>query len=149
MAAINQPTVWQVSGTPEAGTAVGTIDHIFCAPQSGVAQLNAQFQPLQYSAASGQYVPSTTVASQIRFAPTSACTYTDAQWKMGAAGGFWYDRTLQFAARASQPATPAPIPQNVVADPNDANYPLNLFGDGSTQPQTLISAAGYVFPVLY
>jgi len=148
-AAINQPSVWQFSGTPAAGAAVGTIDHIFCAPQSGVAQLNAQFQPLQYDPVSGQYVPSTTAASQIRFAPTSTCIYTDAQWNKGAAGGFWYDRPLKFAASASQPATPAPIPQNVVADPNDASYLLNLFGDGSTQPQTLISAAGYTFPVLY
>ncbi|MGA2807671.1 MAG: choice-of-anchor D domain-containing protein [Terracidiphilus sp.] len=147
--AINQPTVWQFSGTPAAGAAVGTIDHFYCAPQTGVAPLYAEFQPLQYNPASGQYVPSAAVASQIRFAPTSTCTYTDAQWNQGAAGGFWYDRTQQFAASTSQPATPAPIPQNVVADPNDPDYPLSLFGNGSAQPQTLIDAAGYTFPVLY
>jgi hypothetical protein len=149
LAAINQPTIWQVSGTPAAGAAVGTIDDFYCAPQTGVAQLHAQFQPLQYNPAGGQYAPSTAVAPEIRFAPTSTCTYTDAQWDQGAAGGFWYDRTQQLANSTSQPATPAPIPQNVVADPNDANYPFNLFGDGSTQPQTLIDAAGYTFPVLY
>jgi len=147
--AINQPTVWQVSGTPAAGTAVGTIDQFYCAPQTGVAALHAQFQPIAYNPASGQYAPSTAVASQIRFAPTSACTYTDAQWNNGAAGGFWYDRTQQFSSSASQPVAPAPIPQYVVADPNDPNYPFNLFGDGSTQPQALIDAVGYTFPVLY
>jgi hypothetical protein len=147
--AINQPTVWQASGTPGASAAVGTIDDFYCAPQTGVAQLYAEFQPLQYNPASGQYVPSTAVASQMRFAPTSTCAYTDAQWNNGAAGGFWYDRTMQFSSSASQPATPAPIPQSVVADPNDPNYPFNLLGDGSTQPQTLIDAAGYTFPVLY
>ena len=49
----------------------------------------------------------------------------------------------------TQPATPVPIPQDVVADPNDPNYPFALFGDGTTQPQTLIKAAGYVFPTMY
>ena len=117
VAAINQPTVWQVSGTPAPGTAVGTIDGILCAPQTGVALLNAQFQPLQYSAASGQYSQHDDCLAD------SLCAYQRVHLyrcsvengRRPAASGT--TGRCGFAARASQPATPAPIPQNVVADP--------------------------------
>jgi hypothetical protein len=141
--------VWQAAGTPAPGTAVGTIDLFSCARQTGVAQYYAQFQPLQYSSASGQYGPSATVASQIRFAPTAACTYTDAQWNNGIKGGFWYDRPLMYSDSMNQPPAPNSIPQYVVADPNDPSFPFNLFGDGATWPQTLINAQNYTFPALY
>ena len=73
------------------GAAAGSIDYMFCARQAGVKQSYAQFQPLSYDPAGGQYIPSATVAAQIRYAPTASCTWTDAQWNNGAAGGFWYD----------------------------------------------------------
>ena len=148
-ALISSPNVWQATGTLAAGTAVGTIDHIYCNRETGVAQLYAQYQPLEYSSTTGQYEPSTTIPAQIRFAPTSTCTYTDAQWNNGAAGGFWYDRLLQDANSMTQPTAPATIPQNVVADPADTNFPFSLFGDNTTWPQTLINKAGFTFPALY
>ena len=52
--------------------------------------LYAQYQPFQFDSAAGQYVPSPTLPQQIRYAPTQSCTWTDAQWNNGAAGGFWY-----------------------------------------------------------
>lgn len=154
-AAIDSPTVSQMTGTLTSGAALGTIDRIYCMRQSGISHLNAQFQALTYNSTDGQYEPSTTVASHARFAPTSTCQYSDAQWNNGAASGFWYDRKLQFATSMSQPTPPSPIPSYVVADPSDTNGHLfDLFGDNSTWPQTLINAggsdwAGYTFPTLY
>jgi hypothetical protein len=127
----------------------GTIDYMYCSRQSAVSQTYAQFQPIEYDDASSQYVPSSTVAAQIRFAPLSACTWTVAQWNNGDPSGFWYDRELQHTNDASQPTTPNPIPEYVVADPASTDYPFNLFGDGTTQPQTLIDAQGYTSPVLF
>ena len=131
------------------GATAGSIDYMFCSRQAGVKQSYAQFQPVSYDSNAGQYVPSATVAPQIRYAPTASCTWTDAQWNSGAPSGFWYDRTLEYSNSMTPPATPNPIPQYVVADPNDPNFPFALFGDGTTQPQTLITAAGYVFPVMF
>jgi hypothetical protein len=128
---------------------VGTIDDMYCLRESGVSRTYAQFQPIGYNSSDGQYEPSLTLAAQIRFAPTSTCTWTVAQWNNGDPSGFWYDRTLQYSNSQSQPTTPNPIPENVVADPASSDYPFNLFGDGATQPQTLIDAQGYTFPVLY
>jgi hypothetical protein len=127
----------------------GTIDYMYCSRQSGVHQTYAQFQPLQFDSSAGQYVPSSTVAAQIRFAPISSCTWTVAQWNNGDTSGFWYDRPLQHSNDASQPSTPNPIPEYVVADPSSPDYPFNLFGDGSTQPQTLINAQSYTLPALF
>lgn len=154
-AAIDYPTVSQVTGALTSGAALGTIDRIYCMRQSGVSHLNAQFQALTYNSTDGEYEPSTTVVSHARFAPTSTCQYSDAQWNNGTAGGFWYDRKQQFANSMSQPTPPTPIPSYVVADPSDTNGHLfDLFGDNSTWPQTLIDAggtgwAGYTFPTLY
>ncbi len=154
-AAIDYPTVSQVSAPLASGVALGTIDRIYCMRQSGVSHLNAQFQALTYNSTDGMYEPSTTVASHARFAPTGTCQYTNGQWNNGVASGFWYDRNLQFATSQSQPTPPSPIPSYVVADPNDTNNHLfNLFGDNSTWPQTLINAGGsgwtgYTFPTLY
>lgn len=145
--AINLPAAGQTGAA--AGTAAGTIDQFTCSPQSGTSQSYAQFQPLSYDSTAGQYIPSATVAAAIRFAPTASCAYTDSAWNSGAAGGFWYDRDLQFSASPSQPTPPSQIPQGVVADPNDSSFPFALFGDGATQPQALIIQAGYSFPALY
>jgi hypothetical protein len=145
--AINLPAAAQTGAA--AGTAAGTIDQFACSPLSGTSQSYAQFQPLSYDSVGGQYIPSTSVAAAIRFAPTASCAYTDGAWNSGAAGGFWYDRDLQFSTGASQPNPPDQIPQEVVADPSDSSYPFALFGDGATQPQALIVQAGYTFPALY
>jgi hypothetical protein len=133
----------------QGGYTVGEIDHMYCLRASGVSQTYAQFQPIAYNSTDGQYEPSTTVTSQIRYAPTSTCTWTDAQWNNGDPSGFWYDRSLQYSNSQSQPPIPNPIPQTVVADPNDSVYPFNLFGDGAAVPQTLINQQGYTFPALY
>ena len=113
--------------------------------------LYAQYQPFQFDSNAGQYVPSSTLAAHIRYAPTLSCTWTDAQWNNGASGGFWYDRAEQYpvTTQGQQPATPNPIPQDVVADPNDSTYPLDLFGDGTSAVQTQINAAGFTMPALY
>jgi hypothetical protein len=126
----------------------GTIQYLYCERGSGQPMLRAQYQPFEFDAGAGEYVPSSTVSAQIRYAPTSSCTYTVSQWSDGKAGGFWYDRALEHASDARQPAPPTPIPAYVVADPNSADYPFNLFGDGSTlQPQ--INALGFTMPALY
>lgn len=153
-AAINGPMVAQVTGTLSAGAAVGTIDRIYCMRQTQVSHLRAQFQALTYNSTDGEYEPSTTVTSQIRYAPTSTCQYTGAQWNNGATGGFWYDRHLTSSTAASAPSTPSPIPAYVVADPADSAHPYNLLGDDATWPQALIDAGGtgwssYVFPTIY
>ena len=122
-AAMNEPTAWQVTGTPTPGAAVGTIDHIYCNRATRVSHLYAQFQPLSYDSTSGQYVPSASVPAQIRFAPTASCIYTDAQWNNGVAGGFWYDRKLQSSTAALPPPAPSPIPQYVVPIPTTPIIP--------------------------
>jgi hypothetical protein len=127
---------------------VGTIDYMYCERSSGQQMLRAQYQPFEFDAGAGEYVPSSTVPAQIRYAPTSSCTYTVSQWNDGDAGGFWYDRALQHANDVSQPTPPTPIPEYVVADPSSSEYPFSLFGDGSTlQPQ--INALGFTMPTLY
>ena len=165
---IAQSNVWQVaeaSGSPlAAASAEGTIDEFYCYRGTMVPHLLAQYQAMQYSATEGQYEPSPTVASQIRYAPTASCQYTDAQWNGGNTSGFWYDRDLLYAGTAGGPASLAAvlqllsvttIPQDVVADPNDTTYPFSLFGDGQTWPQQLIGGVnnetgqGYTFPTLY
>ena len=99
------------------------------------------------------YVPSSKIAAQIRYAPTSNCTWTIAQWNQGAAGGLWYDRNLQYphGPGTSQPTTPSPIPEYVVVDPgsSDSQYGFSLFGDGKTPIQTLIENQGFTPPTLY
>jgi hypothetical protein len=127
---------------------VGTIQYMYCERSSGQQMLRAQYQPFEFDSGAGEYVLSSTIPAQIRYAPTSSCTYTVSQWNDGNAGGFWYDRALEHANDASQPTPPTPIPEYVIADPNSADYPFNLFGDGSTlQPQ--INALGFTMPALY
>jgi hypothetical protein len=133
---INQPDSWQIG-------------YMYCLRNTAIDLPYAQYQPFQFDSTAGQFVPSTTIDAQIRYAPTSSCTYMDAEWKNGAAGGFWYDRNLQFENSQSQPTTPGPaIPEYVVADPTDSTYPFNLFGDGSAlQPQ--INSLGFVQPTWF
>jgi hypothetical protein len=127
---------------------VGTIQYVYCERSSGQQMLRAQYQPFEFDSGAGEYVPSSTIPAQIRYAPTSSCTYTVSQWNDGNAGGFWYDRALEHANDATQPTPPTPIPEYVVADPNSTDYPFNLFGDGSTlQPQ--INALGFTMPAVY
>lgn len=169
---IAQATVWQAAAASPgtslaAGSAEGTIDEFSCNAQQSASQLLAEFQALQFSTTDGQYEP--TSASQMRFAPTENCQYTDQQWNNGNVPGnltgFWYDRSLTYDLQGvSPPASLAAalaslgvttIPQDVVADPNDTTYPFSLFGDGQTWPQQLIGGVnggtgqGYAFPTLY
>ena len=95
------------------------IDHMYCLRQVPINYLLAQYQPFQFDSTAGQYVPSTSAPAQIRYAPTSTCTYTVAQWNNGAAGGFWYNRNLDSTISTA----PNPIPEYVVADPNRTDYP--------------------------
>lgn len=138
---IDQPTVWQ-------------IDHISCLHMGSVdgSHLYAQYQPFEFDATGNQYVPSLTIARQIRYAPTSTCQWTDAQWNGGTdPSSFWYDRTLTDAniTPGTPVSVPSPVPQFVVADGTDSSYPFSLFGDDQTVVQTLISQQGFVLPALF
>jgi hypothetical protein len=138
---IDKPTVWQIDHT--TCLHMGTLD---------VHHLYAQFQPFEFDSGAGQYVPSSTVPAQIRFAPTSSCQWTDVQWNGGAAANsFWYDRPLQYTGSAPghQPPTPSPVPQYVVANALSSNYAFSLFGDDQSNVQTLINAKGFIPPKLF
>lgn len=116
--------------------------------------LYAQYQPFQFDPTSGLYVPST--GAQIRYAPTSTCTWTVSQWNSGDPTGLWYDRELQYPVTwnnsgqaQNQPPVPAKIDEEVVADPNSSTYPMNLFGDNTTPVQTLINQQGFTMPPMF
>jgi hypothetical protein len=139
---INDPTVWQIDHT--------TCLHMGTTPP--VEHRYAQFQPFEFDPSGGQYKPSSTLTAQVRYAPTSNCQWTDAQWNQGTdSNSFWYDRTLQYSKNlpTDLPVTPSPVPQYVVADPNDPNYPFSLFGDDVAAVQTKINAAGFTMPTLF
>ncbi len=125
------------------------ISFMQCLRASGVRHLKAQYQPIEIDAATGRYLPSASILPQIRFAPVSTCNYASSAWNNGAAGGFWYDRPLQYVNSPTPPTPPSPIPEDVVADPVSATYPQNLFGDGTTAVQTLIGTKGFVRPRLF
>ncbi len=134
---IDNPSFWQ-------------IDHISClhAGTINAMHLLAQYQPYEYNAPDAQFEPSPTIPAQIRYAPTSSCQWTDAQWTGN--NSFWYDRNLTITVTPGQPFTyPQPSPQYVVADPTDSTYGYSLFGDDVNPVQTYINAQGYTPPTLY
>jgi len=138
---IDIPTVWQIDHTTCLHMGTLNVEHLY-----------AQFQPFEFDATAGQYIPSSTVPAQIRYAPTSTCQWTDAQWNGGTdPNSFWYDRMLYYSGNNPSDPPPAPILvlQYVVADPNDSTYPFSLLGNDSAAVQTQINAKGFTVPMLF
>jgi len=132
------------------------IDHISCLHTGNINAMHnlAQYQPYEYNGTDAQYEPSSAIPAQIRYAPTSTCQWTDAQWNANTS--FWYDRNETINVTPGQQFNyPNPAPQYVVADPNDSTYTFSLFGNDSplgnpqTAVQTYINQQGYTPPTLY
>jgi hypothetical protein len=77
--------------------------------------------------------------SDMRYAPTNDCVYTNAEHAAGAT--FWYDRAITGAASGM---TSDPT---LIVDPTDATYPLDLFDKGASATiADAISARGGKLP---
>jgi hypothetical protein len=111
----------------DIATSDGTLKGLICnwaGPGNGrTLQPYAQRQFVAFEAATGKW-KQPAGGSDIRYAPTNDCTYTNAQRSAGAT--FWYDRDLTGAAAGS--ATQA----NLIVDATDTTYPLDLFGKGTS-----------------
>jgi hypothetical protein len=106
----------------------GTLKGLICnwAGPGGTRALQGSYVQRQFVAfdrATGRWTQPTG-GSDIRYAPTNDCTYTNAQ--RGAGATFWYDRDLTGATSGA--ATQA----NLIVDPADATYPLDLFSKGTS-----------------
>jgi hypothetical protein len=109
-------------------TTNGTLKGLICnwAGPGGSRVLQANYAQRQFVAfdrASGKW-KQPAGGSDIRYAPTNDCTYTNAQRSAGAT--FWYDRDLTGAASG------ASTQANLIVDPADATYPLDLFAKGTS-----------------
>lgn len=112
----------------DVATTDGTIKGLICnwAGPGGARSLNtsyAQRQFVAFDAATGRWTQPVG-GSDIRYAPTNSCSYTNAQRTAGAT--FWYDRALTNAT-SGLPAEPS-----LIADATDTAYPLDLFGKGAS-----------------
>ena len=85
--------------------------------------LVAQRQFVAFDAGAGKWTQPAG-GSDIRYAPTNSCTYTNTERASG--GVFWYDRDLTTAASG------LPAQANLIVDPADATYTLDLFGKGAS-----------------
>jgi len=106
----------------------GTITGFICnwAGPGSAKTIRAQYAQRQFvafDAATGRW-RQPTGGSDIRYAPTNDCTYTNAQRSAGAT--FWYDRDLTGSSAGS------PTQANTTVDPADSAYPLDLFDRGSS-----------------
>jgi hypothetical protein len=130
----------------DIGTTDGTLKGLICnwAGPGGTRRLEtsyAQRQFVAFDAASGLW-RQPAGGSDIRYAPTNDCTYTNATRSGGAT--FWYDRDLTGATSGS--ATQA----NLIVDATDAVYPLDLFSKGTsaTIADALVARGGKLPPRL-
>ena len=106
----------------------GTIKGMICnwAGPGASRSLNtlvAQRQFVTFDAGAGKWTQPAG-GSDIRYAPTNSCTYTNTERASG--GVFWYDRDLTTAASG------LPAQANLIVDPADATYTLDLFGKGAS-----------------
>jgi hypothetical protein len=127
-------------------TTNGTLKGFICnwAGPGGTRALAAGYAQRQFVAfdrATGKWTQPTG-GSDIRYAPTNDCTYTNAQRSAGAT--FWYDRDLTGAASG------APSQANLIVDPADATYPLDLFAKGAsaTLADAILARGGKLPPRL-
>ncbi|MBI3899229.1 MAG: hypothetical protein HY308_13160 [Gammaproteobacteria bacterium] len=98
----------------------------------------AQRQSLTFDATASKWLVGAS-SSDIRYAPTTTCEYTNATHGGGAT--FWYDRNLTGAN--SGLSTQA----NLIADATDVTFPLDLMGQGASATITAaITARGFTLP---
>jgi hypothetical protein len=127
-------------------TTNGTLKGLICnwAGPGGTRALQASYAQRQFVAfdrASGKW-SQPTGGSDIRYAPTNDCTYTNAQRSGGAT--FWYDRDLTGATSG------ASTQANLIVDATDATYPLDLFAKGTsaTIADAILARGGRLPPKL-
>lgn len=98
----------------------------------------SQRQSLAYNDTSGKWTIGS-AGSDIRYAPTVSCQYTDAQHTGGAT--FWYDRDLTGSTTAN------PAQANLIVDSTNVTYPFDLLGKGTeVDITTAITARGFTLP---
>ncbi len=128
------------------GTTNGSIKGFICnwagPGNSHTYQAYAQRQNLTFNSTTGLWTQPTG-GSDVRYAPTNSCQYTNAQRTGGAT--FWYDRDLTGATTGMSSQA------NLIVDPTDTTYPFDLMtttSGGMTYPTITeaIAARGYTLP---
>jgi hypothetical protein len=128
------------------GTTDGSIKGFICnwagPGNSHAYQPYAQRQFIAFNATTGLWAQPAG-GSDVRYAPTTSCQYTNAQRTGGAT--FWYDRDLTGAS------TGMSTQANLIVDPADTTYPFDLMttsSGGMTHPTITdaIAARGYTLP---